>query len=407
MRTTKVIHLISGLQLGGAETMLHKLLARINRDHFHNMVVSLTDAGVFGAQFVKMGIPLHCLGMRRGRLELGGLRKLRALLRRERPQILQTWMYHADLAGLLCSRLLGLDNVVWNIRCSNMENQSRLTAWTIKACAWLSRRPKVVIVNSEAGRQFHAALGYRPRQWLVIPNGFDLSRFLPDPSARESVRSELGLDPQAILIGLICRLDPMKGHETFLRAAGELVREHPDVHFLLAGRAVVRDNPILAPLLADNSARTNVHLLGERRDIPRLMASLDLCTSSSLYGEGFSNSLGEAMTCEVPCVVTDVGDSATIVGDTGPVISARDFRALVEGWRRLLHLGEEGRRQLGKAARRRIEQHYSIEAVVSSYERLYSSLQNGPAGGDRGDAARIDRTPQWASEAPFQPLTDH
>ena len=224
MRKTKIIHLISGLMLGGAEVMLEKLVVRMSRDHFQNVVVSLTDGGVLGPRIEQLGIPLYCLGMRRGKLGLSGLLKLVALLRRERPGILQTWMYHADLAGLLCGRLLGLRNVVWNVRCSNMEGCSRLTAWTIKACARLLRRPKAVLVNSEAGRQFHAALGYRPRQWLVIPNGFDLERFTPDASAREAVRAELGLGPQTTLIGMICRLDPMKGHDTFLHAAGELTR---------------------------------------------------------------------------------------------------------------------------------------------------------------------------------------
>ncbi|MGH7226286.1 MAG: glycosyltransferase family 4 protein, partial [Gemmataceae bacterium] len=390
--------------VGGAEVMLEKLVARMSRNHFQNVVVSLTDAGVLGARIEKGGIPLHCLGMRRGRLGLHGLLKLVGLLRRERPHILQTWMYHADLAGLLCGRLLGIRNVVWNVRCSNMEGCSRLTTWTIKACARLSRRPKAVIVNSEAGQQFHAALGYLPRQWLVIPNGFDLDRFTPDTSARRAVRAELGLGPKAILIGLICRLHAMKGHDTFLRAADTLARDYPNVHFLLAGREVTRDSPDLAPLLVGNSARENVHLLGERRDIPRLMASLDICTSASSYGEGFSNTIGEAMSCGIPCVVTDVGDSATIVGETGLVLPARDFQALAEGWRRILYLGDEGRRQLGQAARQRVERHYNIEVIANRYEQLYSSLQYPPADSKSGGVARIDRTTEWASVTPIQSL---
>ena len=147
-------------------------------------------------------------------------------------------------------------------------------------------------------------------------------------------------------------------------------------------------------------------MLGERRDIPRLMASLDIGTSSSSYGEGFSNSIGEAMSCEVPCVVTDVGDSAAIVGDTGAIIPPRDSQALREGWRHMLHLGGEGRRALGRAARERIERHYSIEAIVRRYEQFYSSLQDRSSGCGSGETTRIDRTTEWTSVVPFQPVTE-
>jgi glycosyltransferase involved in cell wall biosynthesis len=264
-------------------------------------------------------------------------------------------------------------HIVWNVRCSNLQHISPMTAGSLKLCTWLSHWPSAVIVNSEAGRAFHSALGYRPRRWLVIPNGFDLNRFGPDEAARVSVRAELGLCSDVVLIGLIGRYDLAKDHETFLRAAMHLGKDNRDVHFLLAGYGVEPTNADLCRLLHGHAIDRSVHLMGERTDIPRLMAALDITTSSS-YSEGFSNVIGEAMACEVPCVVTDVGDAALIVGNTGIVVPARDPQAMAQAWGRLIDAGEETRREMGRAARRRIEQHYSLERIVRSYEDLYLSL---------------------------------
>jgi glycosyltransferase involved in cell wall biosynthesis len=370
----KVVHLITGLMVGGAEMMLYKLLSATDPARFRSTVVCMTGGGPMAERIAGLGAPVHALGMPPGRPTLGGVRALLRLLARERPQVLQTWMYHADLLGLLAGRALGVPRIVWNLRCSDLQERSRLTRWTIRAGARLSRGPNVVVVNSEAGQAFHAGLGYRPRRWAVIPNGFDLERFAPDPGARAAVRAELGVGPDTPLVGLVCRHDPMKGHDTFLRAAAALAATCPEAHFILAGRDVTPANPALAPLLAGHPAGPALHLLGERADVPRLLAALDVATSSSSYGEGFSNVIGEAMACAVPCAVTDVGDATAVVGDTGVVVPPRDPLALAEAWHRLLRLGPDGRRRLGEAARQRVARHYSLVAVVRQYEDLYLSL---------------------------------
>ncbi|MFN8536645.1 MAG: glycosyltransferase [Thermomicrobiales bacterium] len=177
-----------------------------------------------------------------------------------------------------------------------------------------------VIVNSETGRRYHQQLGYHPREWAFIPNGINLDEFSPNPAHRAAVRAELGLAPDTPLIGLIARRDPMKDHATFFQAAALLSRDHPDAHFLLAGRGITPSDPTLARLLAATGLTGRARLLGERRDIPRLTAALDLATSSSAYGEGFPNVIGEAMACAVPCAATAVGDSAQLIGDTGPIV---------------------------------------------------------------------------------------
>lgn len=377
MSQMRVVHLISGLMVGGAEMMLLKLLSGMDQSQYRSVVISLTDRGTVGPNIEKLGIPLYSLGMNKRCMNIRPLSTLLTLLKRHRPHVLQTWMYHADLLGLVGGRMIGLPAIVWNVRCSNVEHSSRMTSWIIKACARLSHRPNAVVVNSESGRVFHASLGYRPQRWAVIPNGFDLNRFSPDNAARAAVRAEIGLHSDALLIGLLGRLDPMKGHDTFLRAAEVIASEHPEVHFVLAGRDVVSSKPSLALQLKQNTAKEAIHLLGERSDISKLLAAMDIVTSSSSYGEGFSNVIGEAMACGVPCVVTDVGDSSAIVGDTGIVVPPRDPEALVVGWRKMLKMGHQGRYDLGKAARSRMEECYNISVVVKRYEELYSSLREG------------------------------
>jgi glycosyltransferase involved in cell wall biosynthesis len=376
MGKLKILHLITGLNVGGAEMMLYKLLSRMDRQRFDNVVVSLMEGGPLRQKIEELDVPVYGLGMQPGQVRLGQIRKLLRLLQQEDPFILQTWMYHADLLGLIAGTISKVPRIVWNVRCSNMSNLPRSTVLTSKLSARLSSKPYAAIVNSEAGRAFHSELGYHPRQWIVIPNGFNLDGFAPDPEARESVRAELGVSSDTILIGLVGRYDPMKDHENFFRAAACLSKNYPQVHFVLAGRDVEPNNSHLAEVISGHPAESCIHLLGERSDVSRLTAAFDIASSSSAYGEGFANVIGEAMSCGVPCVVTDVGDSALIVGDTGIVVPPRDAEALAHGWQQLIEAGAEGRAALGQAARKRIEQNYSLAAVVQKYEDLYESLRS-------------------------------
>lgn len=364
-----VLHLITGLDTGGAETMLYKLVARSDRARFRHVVVSLTDAGPIGGKIVALGVPVYTLGMRRGRPSpLAAIRWL-ALLRRVAPDLVQTWLYHADLLGLLGATVVRLP-VVWNIRSSFHHG---LDSTVTKVCARLSGFPAAVVVNSEAGREIHAQLGYRPKQWQLIPNGFDLAQFAPDASAHEAVRRELDLPAAATLIGLVARFDPLKDHRTFLQAASILHGQDPEPHFLLVGQGVTPQNEALRRTIAAGGLLDQVHLLGERTDVPRLTAALDIASCSS-YGESFPTVVGEAMACGVPCAVTTVGDTASIVGDTGRVVPTKDPHALAAAWRELLELGPEGRRALGRRARDRVETLFGLDRVVSRYEELYERL---------------------------------
>lgn len=371
----RVAHLITDLSVGGAEMMLLRLVEKMDERSFSSLVISLTDIGPVGESIRKLGIPVEALGMQFGRPSPIAIAKLVGLLRSFGPQVVQSWLYHSDLLATLATGLSRKPGLLWNLRCSDMDltRYSRLTRWVVGACARLSHVPDVVVSNSDAGRRYHTGLGYRPKRWEVIPNGFDLDRFRPDLVARARLRAELGVPAEALLVGLVARHDPMKDHETFLRAAAQLRRSHSEVHFVLCGTRVTMENPALSGWVRDLGLEGAAHLLGERHDVPVLTAALDIACSSSI-SEGFPTAVGEAMACGVPCVVTDAGDSAALLGDAGRVVPARDPASLAKAIDGLVALGPPGRGEMGVLGRDRIERRYSLPAVVSRYEKLYREI---------------------------------
>ncbi len=382
-----IVHLITTLDVGGAEMMLLKLLSRMNRAFFCNYVVSLSSNGPVGKEISDSGIPVFPLGMPRGRLTPKGITKLWRLLRFYRPSVLQTWLYHADLLGLMIGKLAGIKTIYWNIRCSNMELYERnlLSYSVMKLCSLLSPFPDAIVTNSEQAGKFHRSLGYRAKTWKIISNGFDLKEFKPDEHARLDLLEELGLSCQSsgigeershdsfILIGLIARFAPVKDHKSFIKAACNLIKDRPESHFIMAGKGVEPENASLMKQIPE-TLLGHFHLLGERNDIARITAGLDIACLTSAYGEGFPNTVGEAMSCEIPCVVSDVGDSARIVADTGLVVPPKDHRALADAWGKLIDLKREGRKRLGLAARRRVKDNFELSKIVGQYESLYNTL---------------------------------
>lgn len=371
-----VLHLITELDTGGAEQMLFKLVTHMDQERFRSVVASMTDRGDVGERIEKHGIPVISLGMSRGRPGLEGTLRLYRLLQGFRPDIVQTWMYHADLLGLIAAKIARTGRIVWGIRCSNMDfrNYRRLTNITVHVCRALSSIPDAIVVNSSKGREVHKAMGYDTKRMVVIPNGFDVGRFRPDDSARGRLIAELGIPESAVLIGLVARFDPMKDHGTFLKAASLVSAEESAARFVLIGEGMSIHNRRLGSLL-DDRLRGRVHLLGVRDDMPRLTAAMDIAVSSSAYGEGFPNTIGEAMACSVPCVVTDVGDAAEILGDGGIVTPPRDPAVMSKGLLRLLRMGRERRREMGDRGRGRVKEHFDLRKMVEQFERFYEGLR--------------------------------
>ncbi len=364
--------------------MLHKLVSRTDRERFDISVISLTTAGEIGRRMIDEGVSFHSIEASRGGLDPAAFVRLIRHLRRTRPDILQTWMYHADLAGGLAALFARSIPVAWNIRHSGLDpdHMKKRTIRIAKWCARLSRRlPERIVCCSRASMETHAAIGYDRERMIVIPNGFDTALLKPDDGARSSVRKELGLERDTPLIGLVARYHPQKDHATFLRAAGIMHAEMPEVRFVLCGKGVTAENRDLAGLTGEAGLEDAIFLLGRRADIPRIQASLDIASSSASSGEGFPNIIGEAMSCGVPCVVTSVGDSAEIVGDCGVVVEPGDPEALAAGWKKILAMKGGDRAALAGRCRERIENRYEIGAVTARYEVMYLGMC-----GNRGES---------------------
>jgi glycosyltransferase involved in cell wall biosynthesis len=371
----RVLHLISVLPVGGSQMMLHKLLSRFDRDAFETEVACLGPPAAMAERISTLGIAVRCFGIEPGKLEPGPLLRFAAWLRRNRFHVVQTWMYHADLVGGLAAKLAGKTRVAWGIRQSNLdaEHNKRGTLWIVRMCARLSRwLPARIVCCSEVARKIHVGAGYASEKMLVIPNGFDLDAFRPDPAGRSALRDELGIPQSSVVIGHVARFDSQKDHRTFVRAAG-LLGGDGDVHFLMCGEGVDRTNRTLAEWISAAGLERRTHLLGLRDDVARVHAALDVEVSSSV-GEGFSNVVGEAMACGVPCVATDVGDARDIMGDTGRVVPVENPAALAEACAELVAIGPAGRAALGASARRRIDERFSLSSVVARYQDLYRDL---------------------------------
>jgi glycosyltransferase involved in cell wall biosynthesis len=359
--------------------MLLKLLQNLDRSRFEPSVISLRTKGEVGPRIEALGVHVLALCMNPG---LPNPLKLLALVnyvRKIRPHLVQTWMYHADLLGGVAARLAGCKRVVWALRNSNLSKEmtKRSTLMVVRACAFLSSwLPRKILSCSTRAGAVHVGVGYRQDKISIIPNGFDLARFRPDATSRGSVREELGLPGDARLIGLMARYDPQKNHAGFIEAAAMIHKTLPDVHFVLAGSGIDKKNTSLRGSIGAHGLEACIHLLGRRDDMPRLMASLDVLASSS-FGEAFPNVLGEAMASGVPCVVTDVGDSAEIVGETGKVVQPGDMQGLAQHIVEMLRLPQEEKRELGIKARARVEACYDIGHVTRLYEMFYERIAQG------------------------------
>jgi glycosyltransferase involved in cell wall biosynthesis len=297
----KITHVITGLNDGGAEAVLYRLCA-YDRRHRHT-VISLMDDGKYGTRLRGEGVPVHALGMDRGKSGIAALAKLWHLLRVEKPDVVQTWMYHADLLGGVVGRLAGVRAVCWGIRHTNLEpglSKSR-TIRIAQACALLSRWvPKKIVCCAESAAQVHGDLGYSRGKMVVVRNGYDLERFRPDADARQRIRAELGVPREAMLFGMVGRFDPQKDHASLIGALAALRREGQDVYCVLVGRGMDRENSGLEGWLDVAGVADRVVLAGPRSDIPAVMNALDVHVLSSSFGEAFPNVLCEAMACGTP-----------------------------------------------------------------------------------------------------------
>jgi glycosyltransferase involved in cell wall biosynthesis len=376
-RGLRCLHAITGLGIGGAEWMLYRVLAEGDPARFAPTVMSLMTPGALAPRIARLDVPIATLGMREGLpLSLPVLR-LRRLARALQPDLVQGWMYHGNLAATAAWWCLEQRRpLVWTVHHSaaDITNEKLSTRLSVRLSARLSPlTAAIAYCSSESARQHHA-LGFDPERTVVIPNGFDCAATRPDPAARPRLCAELGIDPARTLIGMLTRAHPMKDHGNLIRAVALLLADGARVHLILAGRGVDDPGGTIARAVAAAGIGRDTSLLGEREDISPVTAGLDILASSSAWGEAFPLIVGDAMASGVPCVVTDVGDCAWIVGDTGLVVPPRDSAAMAAALARLVALGPEARRPRGRAARARIEDKFSLASVARQYEALHQRL---------------------------------
>jgi glycosyltransferase involved in cell wall biosynthesis len=376
----KVMHVITTLGPAGAETMLCRIAAGMDGTRFDNEIVSLRDILDQAERMRAIGVRVRTLGMKKSVPNPLLVMRLARWIRESKPDVIHTWMYHANLIGALAARVAGDVPVVWGIHHSalNPRVDKHRTVLVNRICALMSRGfPARIVFCSEASLRFHKELGYDAEKLELVPNGVDLEQFRPDPIARLSVREELGIPADAPLIGMAARFHPQKDHRNFIRAAERLHKQISGIHFLLCGLGITWQNSQLAGWIEAAGLSDCCHLLGVRQDVSRLFAAMDLATTSSLSGEAFPVVVVEAMASRIPCVVTDVGDSALIVDKTGSVVAPGDPDALAEAWRKLIEAGPGVRLQLGMAARRRVQQHFALPVIVDRHQAIYAQVAAG------------------------------
>ena len=370
---TKITHVIVGLDVGGAERFLFRLVdAHKNNPNFEHRVISLTTKGVLGPGLEQMGIPVTALGMRSIADTPKVYFRLVDALRANKPDVLQCWMYYADLLGGLAGRRLGMKTILWGIRNSHFESGgTRLKRLIRKVCAWLSHLlPSSIVCVAESARTVHADAGYDSTRMQVIHNGYDPQAFQYSDTARQALRRALNLPDDAIVVGSVGRYSAAKDHASFVRAAAVAGREERNAYFLLVGRDLTAANETLVQLIAATGFPERFLLLGERADIAACMSAMDVFCLHSLT-EGFPNVLGEAMCVGLPCVTTDVGDASVLLGTTGLVVQKNSVPELASGLLRMLRTPGSDREKLGARARQRIEENFTLAHAVDKFEMLY------------------------------------
>lgn len=371
-----IVHVIVGLDRGGAEMMLRRLIEAslsLGSKNKH-CVISLTDLGFHGRLLQERGVAVYAMGLSSslGLLALG--LRLILLLRKLNPDVVQTWMVHSDLIGGVAARLAGVRSVVWGVRTTDYSVESRSTRAVRWLCAQLSSViPSKIVSAAHASIESSIEAGYSAKKLMVIHNGFDVDVLQSFRGKGDVIREQIGVQSEKLVIGCLGRYNPAKDHVNFVQAAGLLAPKYPTCYFLMVGSGLTISNADLMTHINTTGFAERFVLLGERHDPAACLDAMDIFVLPSCT-EGFPNALGEAMAMGVPCVSTDVGDAAVLLGDTGELVPSRNSIALAGAVERLLVKPLAERKALGQRGCERLEKVFSIETAARRFDDLYSTL---------------------------------
>lgn len=369
----KVAHISTSFETGGAEVQLLRLLAALDKDKFEMMVIGLHRDTYLGDRMRELGLPVTALNVKKNPL---AIIKGYKLLREFKPDVIHGTMYEGGVVGSVFRNFLpNKPRVIWTSHepLEHYDKEPIRKRLQLRLWGLMSKMPECMMYVSHLNMKQHLDWGFNNDKAIVIPNGVDTSRFTPDKAKGYEIRKSLGIPDDAFVIGKVARFHRQKNHIGFLQSAALLNKQHDKVHFMLVGTDVDDSNVELTSLIKELGLSEKVHLLGNREDIPDIVNAFDLATLTS-FGEAFPLTLGEAMVSSVPCVATDVGDNDFIIGDTGLVTPARDNQAMAQAWQKMVEMDTSDFADLGKAARQRCLDKFTLEQQVKQHDDLYTLL---------------------------------
>lgn len=366
----KIVHIIIGLNVGGAELMLQRLVLNSSKKgHFEHYVISLTDLGIIGPKLREQGIKVYSLGMTSLSSLPFTVYKLRRLIKKLEPDVVQTWMYHADLLGGLAAKSLGFNNIVWNIRNTTIHGRGIVATSIAKLCAKLSYTiPKKVVYVSRSALKSHQEFGYNNSISIVIFNGYDTDKFNYSLKAREEYRRCFQISDDNIIVGSVGRFAESKDHETFIKSIVLAAQSDPNIKGLLVGRDIDLNN-----FNIEEEDKKKFIVVGQREDVASIYSCMDIFCLHSI-SEGFPNVLGEAMSTGIPCVVTRAGDAEYILNKAEYTSNVRDADNLARILISLANLSSDERIEIGLKNRERIKEKFEIDIIVKKYLDLYTLI---------------------------------
>ena len=375
---TKSLHIITSLSVGGAETMLLRLIKHKPDLAKSTIVISLTDNGEIGRILESLGASVICLGMHNWSSIFKALFKLKKIIQNEKPDIIHTWMYHANILGGIAAFIAKNKNIIWSIRRSEFTRDESLSTFIVMRIGAIFSNviPKVVVCVAESGLENHQKYGYKPDNMIVIPNGFDLEQLKPDQVIRKEIRKELNIYDDEVVIGCVGRFHESKGYEILIASSMEVIKLHKKVRYLLIGRDLDQQNIILMEWLNNTGFSDHFLLAGEKHNVSDYMSAMDIFCLSSIT-EGFPNVLGEAMASELPCVATSVGDVQKITGNNAILVQPNDKKLLTKGLCEMLNMDKKKRHRMGLIGRKKIEQEYPTKLACERHFNLYLSISSG------------------------------